>query len=193
MLNPNEPIQRKAPQRQRHTFAVYAEDKPGVLSRITSLFRRRAYNIDSMTAGHTDVPGVSRLTVVLESDDAEARLIEANLYKLVNVLRVEDLTHAATMTRDLALIKVRANAEARPQVMQMIEVFRARIIDVAPESLVLEITGTGDKIDGLLEILSPFGIIEMVRTGGVAMTRGSEANTVNPHFVHAIVPQDKTS
>tara|TARA_R110002096_G_scaffold434832_1_gene658147 strand:- start:152876 stop:153457 length:582 start_codon:yes stop_codon:yes gene_type:complete len=193
MLNPNEPIQRKAPQRQRHTFAVYAEDKPGVLSRITSLFRRRAYNIDSMTAGHTDVPGVSRLTVILESDDAEARLIEANLYKLVNVLKVEDLTHVPTMKRDLALIKVRADAEARPQVMQMIEVFRARIIDVAPESLVLEITGTGDKIDGLLEILSPFGIIEMVRTGGVAMTRGSEATTIHPHFVHAIVPQDTTS
>ena len=176
-----------------HTFAVYAEDKPGVLSRITSLFRRRAYNIDSLTAGHTDVPGVSRLTVVLESDDAEARLIEANLYKLVNVLRVEDLTHVATMKRDLALIKVKANADARPQVMQMIEVFRARIIDVAPESLVLEITGTEDKIDGLLEILSPFGIIEMVRTGGVAMTRGSEATTIHPHFVHARVPQDKTS
>jgi len=193
MLNPNEPIQRKAPQRQLHTFAVYAEDKPGVLSRITSLFRRRAYNIDSLTAGHTDVPGVSRLTVVLESDDAEARLIEANLYKLVNVLRVEDLTHVATMKRDLALIKVKANAEARPQVMQMIEVFRARIIDVAPESLVLEITGTEDKIDGLLEILSPFGIIEMVRTGGVAMTRGSEATTIHPHFVHARVPQDKNS
>jgi acetolactate synthase-1/3 small subunit len=193
MLNPNEPIQRKAPQRQLHTFAVYAEDKPGVLSRITSLFRRRAYNIDSLTAGHTDVPGVSRLTVVLESDDAEARLIEANLYKLVNVLRVEDLTHVATMKRDLALIKVKANADARPQVMQMIEVFRARIIDVAPESLVLEITGTEDKIDGLLEILSPFGIIEMVRTGGVAMTRGSEATTIHPHFVHARVPQDKIS
>ncbi len=190
MLNPNEPIQRKSQQRQLHTFIVYAEDKPGVLSRITGLFRRRAYNIDSLTAGHTDVPGVSRLTVVLESDDAEARLIEANLYKLVNVLRVEDLTHESAMKRDLALIKVSANADARPQVMQMIEVFRARIIDVAPESLVLEITGTGDKIDGLIEILQPFGIIEMVRTGGVAMTRGSEATTVHPHFVHALVPQD---
>lgn len=190
MLNPNEPIQRTAQQRQLHTFVIYAEDKPGVLSRITSLFRRRAYNIDSLTAGHTDVPGVSRLTVVLESDDAEARLIEANLYKLVNVLRVEDLTYESAMKRDLALIKVKADAEARPQVMQMIEVFRARIIDVAPASLVLEITGTGDKIDGLLEILQPFGIIEMVRTGGVAMTRGSEATTVHPHFVHALVPQN---
>lgn len=189
MLNPNQPIQRNAKQRQLHTFVVYAEDKPGVLSRVTGLFRRRAYNIESLTAGHTDVPGVSRLTVVTESDAAEARLIEANLYKLVNVLRVEDLTNEPAVKRDLALIKVKASAEARPQVMQMIEVFRARIIDVAPESLILEITGTGDKIDGLVEILQPFGIIEMVRTGGVAMTRGSEATTVHPHFVHALVPQ----
>jgi len=189
MLNPNEPIVRNT-LRLLHTFVVYAEDKPGVLSRITSLFRRRAYNIDSLTAGRTDIEGISRLTVVLESDDAEARLIEANLYKLVNVLRVENLTRQSAMKRDLALIKVKANAEARPQVMQMIEVFRARIIDVAPESLVLEITGTEDKIDGLLEILQPFGIIEMVRTGCVAMTRGSEATTVHPHFVQALVPQN---
>ncbi len=192
MLNPNEPIRRKSSQRQLHTFVIYAEDKPGVLSRITSLFRRRAYNIDSLTAGHTDKPGVSRLTVVMEADDAESRLIEANLYKLVNVLRVEDVTYEAAMKRDLALIKVKANADDRAQVMQMIEVFRARIIDVSPESLVLEITGTEDKIDGLLEVLEPFGIIEMVRTGCVAMARGSEAVTVHPHFVHARVPQNGT-
>lgn len=192
MLNPNEHIVRKSSQRQLHTFVIYAEDKPGVLSRITSLFRRRAYNIDSLTAGHTDVAGISRLTVVMEADDAESRLIEANLYKLVNVLRVEDVTYEAAMKRDLALIKVKANADDRAQVMQMIEVFRARIIDVSPQSLVLEITGTEDKIDGLLEVLEPFGIIEMVRTGCVAMARGSEAVTVHPHFVQARVPQNGT-
>lgn len=207
MQNPNEPIQRNASQRKTtlrksgqtkaalrelHTFVIYAEDKPGVLSRVTSLFRRRAYNIDSLTAGHTDVPGVSRLTVVMEADDAESRLIEANLYKLVNVLRVEDVTHEAAMKRDLALIKVKADASGRAQVMQMLEVFRARVIDVSPLSLVLEITGTEDKIDGLIEVLEPFGIIEMVRTGCVAMTRGSEAVTADPHFVHARVPSNDT-
>lgn len=188
MLNPNEPIQRDS-QRQLRTFMIYAEDKPGVLSRITSLFRRRAYNIDSLTAGHTAVAGVSRLTVVMEADDAEARLIEANLYKLVNVLRIEDVTHQNAMKRDLALIKVKASSEDRPQIMQMSEVFRARVIDVSPTSLVLELTGTEDKIDGLIEVLVPFGIIELVRTGCVAMTRGAEAITVHPHFVQARVPQ----
>ena len=192
MLNPNEAIVRNPGSqqvRELRTFVIYAEDKPGVLSRITSLFRRRAYNIDSLTAGHTDKPGISRLTVVMEGDDAGARLIEANLYKLVNVLRVEDVTHGSAMKRDLALIKVKANADDRAQVFQMLEVFRARIIDVGPKSLVLEITGTEDKIDGLLEVLKPFGIIEMVRTGCVAMTRGPDAVTVHPHFVQALVSE----
>ena len=174
--------------RALHTFVVYVEDKPGVLTRVASLFSRRAYNIDSLAVGRTDVVGVSRMTIVMECDDATARLVEANLYKQVSVLRVEDVTYEPTLVRDLALIKVAANAEQRPHVLQIIEVFRARPVDVAPETLMIEITGTEEKLQGLIEVLRPFGIIEMVRTGSVAMTRGADAIPVDPSFVSATVP-----
>lgn len=157
------------------TFIVHVEDLPGVLNRVTSLFRRRDYNIESLTVGRTDAKGVSRMTIVMEADDDAARRIEANLYKLVNVLKVEDTTKRATCARELALVKVRADATSRPQVMQVCEVFRARVIDVGPEALICEITGAADKIDGLVDVLTPFGIVEMVRTGAVAMVRSAEA------------------
>jgi acetolactate synthase-1/3 small subunit len=157
------------------TFIAYVEDLPGVLNRVTSLFRRRNYNIVSLTVGRTERPGVSRMTVVIEADDDVAARIEANLYKLVNVLFVEDCAQAATMVRELALIKVRADPTNRGEVMRLCEVFRARVIDVGPEGLVAEITGGGDKIDGLVDVLRPFGIVEMVRTGAVAMVRSAEA------------------
>ena len=170
------------------TFVVYVEDKPGVLNRAVSLFRRRNFNIDSLAVGHSDQPGVSRMTILIEADARTARLVEANLYKLVNVLRVEDVSQSPAVMRDLALIKVRATAEERPQVLQIVEVFRARVVDVTTDALMVEITGTEDKIEGLLDVLRPFGIIEMARTGTVAMRRGSEAATVDPGFVHARVP-----
>jgi acetolactate synthase-1/3 small subunit len=157
------------------TFIAYVEDLPGVLNRITSLMRRRNYNIASLTVGASERPGVSRMTVVLEADEDAARRIEANLYKLVNVLFVEDTSKAATMVRELALIKVRADPTNRGEVMRLCEVFRARVIDVGPEGLVAEITGSGDKIDGLVDVLKPFGIVEMVRTGAVAMVRSAGA------------------
>jgi acetolactate synthase-1/3 small subunit len=157
-----------------HTFIAYVEDLPGVLNRVTSLLRRRNYNIMSLTVGRTERPGVSRMTIVLEADDDGARRIEANLYKLVNVLFVEDTAEAATMVRELALIKVRADATSRNEVMRLCDVFRARVVDLGPEALVAEITGTADKIDGLVDVLRPFGLIEMVRTGGVAMVRSAE-------------------
>ncbi len=174
-------------QRERRTFVAYVEDKPGVLARVASLFRRRAYNIESLAVGRTDVPGVSRMTIVMEADATTARLVEANLYKQVNVLRVEDVTHEPIIVRDLALIKVSADAEQRPQVLQIVEVFRARVVDVVPEALVVEITGTEDKLQGLVEVLRPFGIIEMVRTGSIAMTRGAKGIPVDPTFVPARV------
>jgi acetolactate synthase-1/3 small subunit len=156
------------------TFIAYVEDLPGVLNRITSLFRRRNYNIVSLTVGRTERPGVSRMTMVLEADEDNARRIEANLYKLVNVLFVEDTTKAATMVRELALLKVRTDPTTRSEVMRLCDVFRARVVDVGPDALVAEITGGGDKIDGLIDVLRPFGIVEMVRTGAVAMVRSSE-------------------
>jgi acetolactate synthase I/III small subunit len=159
------------------TFIVHVEDLPGVLNRVTSLFRRRSYNIQSLTVGTTHTPGESRMTIVMEADDDAARRIEANLYKLVNVTRVEDTTYRPTVARELALIKVKANAASRPQVLQMCDVFRARVIDVGPEALICEITGTADKIEGLTSVLAPFGILEMVRTGAVAMVRSAEVGT----------------
>lgn len=171
--------------RRLHTFVAYVEDKPGVLAAVASLFRRRAYNIDSLTVGRTEVEGVSRMTIVVETDPATARLVEANLYKMVSVLRVEDVTEEPTVLRDLALIKVTAGHEERPQVLQITEVFRGRVVDIAPTALIVEITGTEDKIQGLLENLRPFGIIEMVRTGSIAMTRGAQSIPVEPEFFHA--------
>ena len=174
----------------QHTFVAYVEDKPGVLNRVASLFRRRAFNIESLTVGHTDQPGVSRMTIVVDTDEMGARRIEAHLYKLVNVLRVDDVTASPAVVRDLALIKVSADANSRAQVMQLVDVFRARIVDVANDSLIVEITGTEDKIEGLIEVLRPLGIIEMVRTGLVTMTRGSTALSANPPLVAAQVPEE---
>ncbi len=158
-----------------HTFVVYVDNKPGVLNRVASLFRRRAFNIESLTVGRTEQPGVSRMTVVVDTDAYGARRLEANLYKLVPVKRVDDISGAPSIVRDLALIKVSATGEARTHVMQLVDVYRARVVDVSPESLIIETTGTEDKIDSLLEVLRPFGVMEMVRTGRIAMARGSKA------------------
>jgi acetolactate synthase-1/3 small subunit len=165
MTAPNQPTQR--------TFVAYVEDQPGVLNRIASLFRRRNFNIVSLNVGRTHEPGISRMTVVVEADDDKARRIEANLYKLVNVLSVEDITKQPNIVRDIALIKVKAPPEKRSEVLQLCQVFRARALDVGPDTLVVEVTGTQDKIEGLLAILAPFGVLEMVQSGTVAMTRGA--------------------
>lgn len=161
-----------------NTFVVYVENKPGVLTRVASLFRRRAFNIDSLTVGRTEKPEVSRMTITVDADHDQARRIEANLYKLVNVLLVENITAEPAIVRDLAMIKVAATHGGRSHVLELASVFRARVVDVAPESLIMEITGDEDKIDGLLEVLRPYGILEMVRTGIVAMRRGSKPSSM---------------
>jgi acetolactate synthase I/III small subunit len=153
------------------TFITYVEDRPGVLNRVVSLFRRRGYNIESLSVGRTERPDLSRITLVVDADDDTARRIEANLYKLVNVLFVADVTEAAAVVREMALIKVSAHNGQRPEILQLADVFRARVVDVGPDSLSLEITGAQDKIDGLIDVLRPFGVLEMVRTGAVAMLR----------------------
>src|SRR5260221_5577313 len=154
-----------------HTFAVYVDNKPGVLNRVSSLFRRRAFNIESLTVGHTETAGVSRMTVVVDTDEYGARRLEAHLYKLVPCRRVDNITTSPSIARDLALIKVAAIGDARTHVMQLVDVYRARIIDVSPESLVIETTGTEDKIDNLLEGLPPYGLMEIVRTRTVSIAR----------------------
>lgn len=168
----------KAEDARPHTFVVLVEDVPGVLDRVASLFRRRAYNIESLAVGHTDQSGVSHITVVMKADRKTASLVAANLYKLVNVLEVKDVTDRPAVVRDLALIKVRADHANRAQVLQIGEVFRSRVVDVTPESLILEMTGTGEKIDSFVDVLRPYGILEMARTGAVALARSSESEPV---------------
>jgi len=158
-----------------HTIIAYVEDKPGVLNRVASLFRRRAFNIESLAVGQTHLPGVSRMTIMVEADEeGTARRIEANLYKLVNVLRVENLTHKESVERELALIKVKADSARRTEIVQIADIFNANILDAAPNILVLEITGNLEKVNRLLRMLEPFSIMEVQRTGVVAMLRGSD-------------------
>lgn len=157
----------------QYTFIALVEDKPGVLNRVSSLFRRRNFNIVSLAVSRTEKPGVSRMTIVTNcKNDVDAHKIEANLYKLVNVIDVQDVTREPSVTRDLALIKVKVTPEQRAEINSLAAIFRARIVDVAPDSVIVEATGTEDKIEGMIELLRPIGIMEMVRTGLVAMTRG---------------------
>jgi acetolactate synthase-1/3 small subunit len=159
------------------TLIALVEDKPGVLTRVASLFRRRAFNIESLTVGHTQEQGVSRMTIVVDDSRAGAEKIVQHLYKLVNVIQVVDITENPSVARDLALIKVQTpDGQVRSEVLQIVDTFRARVVDVALTSLMVEVTGTEDKVNGLAEVLRPFGIIEMVRTGRVAMMRGTPEN-----------------
>ena len=163
-----------------HTFAIYVEDRPGVLNRIASLFRRRGFNIHSLSVGHSETPGVSRMTTVVQTDAGGALRIRAHLYKLVHVIRVEDITHRPSLVRDLALIKVSADHGGRSSLMQLAHVFDARVVDVAADSLVLEMTASPARIDALLEVLRPYGVLEMARTGRIAMTRGASVELAEP-------------
>lgn len=175
-----------------HTFTVYVEDRPGVLNRVSSLFRRRGFNIESLSVGHSETPGVSRMTVVVQTDDGGAARIKAHLFKLIHVVRVDDITTAPSIVRELALIKVSGDHHSRAAIMQLAHVFHSRVVDVAPESLVIEICGSEAKVDGLLEVLRPYGVLEMVRTGRVAMARGSAATPATAGAVTLGVPADET-
>jgi acetolactate synthase-1/3 small subunit len=172
------------------TYVVHVADKPGVLNRVSSLVRRRNYNIESLTVGHTGTPGVSRMTVVVDADPDAAARIEANLYKLVHVLRVENVTAMPTVYRYLALIKVAATVESRTPIMQLADVFRARVVDVAPDSLIIEITGADEKIDGLIELLRPFGLLEVAKTGCLAMSRGKSVRSSRSRAAASTDPVD---
>jgi len=156
------------------TLVAYVENKPGVLNRVSSLARRLAINIDSLTVGPTDDEGVARMTIVAHTDEKGGHRLEASLEKLVDVLLAENVSGRSLLERDLALIKVQANQENRPHLMDLVKVFRARVVDVAPESLIIEVSGAADKIDGLLEVLRPFGVLEMARSGRISMTRGCD-------------------
>ena len=159
----------------KHTLVAKVADQPGVLNRVASLFRRRAFNIDSLTVGHTEDKEYSRMTIVVDTARVPAPIVAANLRKLIPVAEVVDVTHLPTVDRDLALIRVRSKPAERAELASLVDIFRARIVDVAAESVIVEVTGDEQKVDGLVELLRPRGILEMTRTGKVAMIRGSLA------------------
>jgi acetolactate synthase I/III small subunit len=173
----------------RSTFVVHVEDRPGVLNRVASLVARRGFNIESITAGRTDVAGMSRMTLVVDADESAIPRIQAHLYKLVHVRRVEDVTRVASVCRDLAMVKVASDAASRSEIMQLVDVFRARVVDVTADSLIIEITGTEDKVDGLVDMLRPYGVLEMARTGRVSMARGATVSMAPRPAVDGVRPE----
>jgi acetolactate synthase-1/3 small subunit len=156
------------------TIVAYVQNKPGVLNRVASLTRRLAINIDSLTVGPTENVEIARMTICAHTDENGARRLEASLEKLVDVLVAENISDRSMLERDLALIKVAADHMNRPHLMDLVKAFRGRVVDVSPESVIVEVSDTTEKIDGLLEVLRPFGVLEMGRTGRIAMTKGSD-------------------
>lgn len=175
--------------RSTHTLSVLVENKPGVLARVSGLFARRGFNIDSLAVGETEDPLVSRMTVVVSVEGKPLEHITKQLHKLINVLRILELPHDSSVDRELALIKVGARAGRRAEVLEIVEIFRAKVVDVDPDALVVEATGTPEKVLALEELLRPFGIVEMVRTGRISLGRGGrglKAPSVRPVLLPSI-------
>ncbi len=165
-----------------HTIIALVEDKPGVLTRVAGLFRRRGFNIRSLAVGHSEQPGLSRMTFVVEGDEYTVDQCTKQLDKLIDVVKVSNITEEDVVARELALIKVRTNLETRSQIIEIVRLFRAKTVDVGAQSLVIETTGEETKIDALLDLLEPFGILEIMRTGRVAMVRGKSDGQVSDDF-----------
>jgi acetolactate synthase-1/3 small subunit len=159
----------------KHTLVARVQDQPGVLNRVASLFRRRAFNIESLTVGGSETPEFSRMTIVVDTAKDPAHLVAHNLRKLVPVVEVKDVTHVPTVERDLALIRVKCTPAERGELSSLADIFRGRIVDVGADSVIVEVTGDVDKVTSLVELLRPRGIEEMVRTGKVALVRGTVA------------------
>jgi acetolactate synthase-1/3 small subunit len=157
----------------KYTLVALVNDKPGVLNRVASLFRRRSFNIESIAVGHTEQEGVSRMTIVVSGDESTVEQARKQLVKVIDVIRLADITYENTVDRELALIKVKTTPQTRSEIMQMVDIFRANIVDVAHDSLIVEITGDEDKLDSFINLLRNFGIKEIARAGRIAMTRGA--------------------
>ncbi len=157
----------------KHTLSVLVENKPGVLTRIAALFARRGFNIDSLAVGETEDPSLSRMTIAVDAQDSPLEQVTKQLHKLINVIKITDLDPATSVERELVLMKVKAGSETRAEIMQIVEVFRGKIVDVSPGAFVVEVTGNREKIDAMLKLVRPFGLLELVRTGRIAMGRGS--------------------
>jgi len=159
----------------RHTIAVLVKDHPGVLARVASLFTRRGFNIESLAVGHTEKTGISRMTIIVEGNERVLEQITKQLNKLIDIIRVKDIFPQNSVERELALIKVNTTSLLiRSEVMQTVDIFRAKVIDVNSQIITIETTGTEDKVNALIELLRPFGLEEIVRTGKIALSRGSK-------------------
>ncbi|RBM18266.1 acetolactate synthase small subunit [Streptomyces sp. PT12] len=161
----------------KHTLSVLVENKPGVLSRITSLFSRRGFNIDSLAVGTTEHPEVSRITIVVNVEALPLEQVTKQLNKLVNVLKIVELDPQSAIHRELILVKVRADNDTRSQIVEIVQLFRAKTVDVAPEAVTIEATGSSDKLEAMLRMLEPFGIKELVQSGAIAIGRGARSIT----------------
>lgn len=168
-----------AAQPKKHTVVALVEDRPGVLNRVASLFRRRGFNIDSLAVGTTEEAGISRMTIVVASENGIVDQVEKQLKKLIDVIEVSDLTKEDAVIRELALIKVACTTEQRREVLDLVEIFRARAIDVAPGSLIIQAVADERQLDSLLENLAPYGVMEMTRTGRIAMLRGEQTTAIH--------------
>jgi len=172
----------------RHTLSVLVQDQPGVLARIAGLFSRRGFNIESLAVGPTETPEVSRITLVVEVEGLPLEQVTKQLNKLINVLKIVELEPATSVQREFMLVKVRADATTRSHVLETVALFRAGVVDVAPDAVTIEVTGSRDKLDALLRVLEPFGIRELVKSGAVALGRGSKSMTER-----ALRPVDRTA
>ncbi|AKC39733.1 MULTISPECIES: acetolactate synthase small subunit [Mycobacteroides] len=155
-----------------HTLSVLVEDRPGVLARVAALFSRRGFNIASLAVGPTELKGISRMTIVVTVDDFPLEQVTKQLNKLINVIKIVEQDEENSVARELMLVKVRADATVRAQVIEVVNLFRAKVVDVSPESVTIEATGTQSKLDALLRMLDPYGIREIVQSGVVALSRG---------------------
>ncbi|GAA4658150.1 MULTISPECIES: acetolactate synthase small subunit [Amycolatopsis] len=160
-----------------HTLSVLVENVPGVLARVAGLFSRRGFNIESLAVGPTENPEVSRMTIVVAVEELPLEQVTKQLNKLINVIKIVELEPAASVQRELLLVKVRADATVRSQVLETVQLFRAKVVDVSPEALTIEATGTGDKLSALLRMLEPYGVREIVQSGMVAVGRGARSIT----------------
>ena len=165
----------------KHTLVALMEDKPGVLNRVVSLFRRRGFNIDSLTVGQTETPSISRMTIVVDSDNTFVEQVSKQLYRLIEVLKVSDVTEDPHVARELILVKVHAPASRRSEISALADVFGAKVADVGLDSMMVELTSSPDKIDNFVELVRPFGIKEMVRSGRLAMVRGTPTHTADTY------------
>jgi acetolactate synthase-1/3 small subunit len=161
----------------RHTLSVLVENKPGVLARIAALFSRRGFNIDSLAVGPTEHPEISRMTIVVGVEDRPLEQVTKQLNKLVNVIKIVELGPESSVQRELLLVKVRADLDTRSHVLETVQLFRAKVVDVAPDAVTVEATGSADKLEALLRVLEPFGIKELVQSGMVAINRGGRSIT----------------